>query len=266
MARFAEQVRRARTAHLTVNALEDTARAQINQAFDVWDAGELDAQTVRHRLERIIRDAYRGSVALAVAQVAQAAEIPDWKPRERVFLTPYLKSLLEDVRRNLREYKSAGKTDEARRRALLRMRHSAGVAAQRGCTDALVAAYSEMEEFGLSVRKVWMANLTAGTPPCDQCRALHGSEVGISEEFPHVGSYVPYIDLVGPPAHPQCRCWLAFLIVSLENAFDSLDLDTPAESVESSMTSAQVRSMPAKLFSSFVTFVSRVVKKLRSTK
>lgn len=262
MARFAEQVQFARNAHKTVNALEDAARLQIEQAFDAWDAGHLNAQTVRHRLEKIVRVSYRGSVALAVEQVSQAADIPGWKPRERIFLTPYLKALLEDIRANLRAYKADGKTDVARRRAILRMKHSAGVAAQRGYTDALVAAYSELQEFGLELRKIWMANYENGNVPCATCNDLHGSEVGISEQFPVGESYVPYMDLVGPPAHPHCRCWLAFLVVALENAFDSLDIDPP-EVEDSSMTSAQVRSMPVALFNSFVKFVTKVVKKLR---
>lgn len=265
MARFSEQIASARTAHLAVNALEDVARAQIDIVMGQWDAGVLDARTVRFRLEKVIRDSYRGSVALAVAQVAEQAGVPGWKPRERVFLTPYLKSLLEDVRRNLREYKASGKAESARRRAILRMKHSAGVAAQRGFTDALVSAYTEMAEFGLTVRKIWFTNFGAGTPPCPQCADLHGTEVGISEEFPTGTFHAPYIDLVGPPAHPHCRCWLAFLVVSLENAFDSIDMGEAAPAV-TSMTSKQVRSMPAALFGTFVKFVTGVVRRLRGKK
>ena len=203
MARFSEQLRSALSAHNAVNALEARARDQIDQALDDWDAGILNAVTVRYRLERIVRNAYRGSVALAAAQARRQADLPDWTPRERVFVTPYLSSLLADVRRNLREFKQAGRTPEARRRAAFRMKHSAGVAAQRGYTDALEASAQEMQEFGLIVRKVWRANFI-GNQPCPQCVGLHGAEVDVGQQFP-VGDYhAPYIDLLGPPAHPHC--------------------------------------------------------------
>lgn len=257
MASFAEQIQASDNVHAIVDSIEDAARVQISQAFEAWDAGLLDAQTVRHRLERVVRDSYRSSVAVAVAHAQTQTDIPGWKPKDRVFVTPYLKELLSDVRRNLREYKAAGKTEEARRRAILRMSHSAGVAAQRGYTDALISAYAELVESGMEVRKVWVAHITPEHTPCEDCLALHGTEAPLREQFPHTGFRDPYIDLLGPPKHPNCRCRLVILVVTLENALEDLDLPNPTP--PQSMSSEQVRSMPKTLFMSILAFFAKVV-------
>lgn len=96
----------------------------------------MNAQTVRYRLEAIVRAAYRTSAAVAAEHTARQSEIPGWYPQGQIFNTQYLKDLISDIRRNLRDYKSSDKEDKARRKALLRMQHSAGVGAQRGYTDA----------------------------------------------------------------------------------------------------------------------------------
>lgn len=261
MARFAAQLRTAQSAHAAVNSLEAVARDQIDQAFDAWDAGLYDARTVRYRLEQIVRQAYRSSVALAVAHVGRQTEdlVPNWRPTNRVFVTPYLTSLISDIRRNLREYKADGLTPEARRRAVLRMRHSAGVAVQRGYTDALISGYGEMADMGLVLKKVWVARPTA----CPECARLHGTEVGLTDEFPR-GRLPVYIDLMGPPAHPHCQCQVVIFVVTLENAFDRVDLDEiPTPDRPQSMTAEAVRRMPSKIFTAFVTFVTSALDRLR---
>lgn len=261
MPSFKDQIIAATQAHLTVNALEEAAREQITQTFDGWDAGLYDARTVRYRLERIVRDTYRGSVALAVAQTTEQAGIPGWKPTERVFVTPYLTSLIADVRKNLRDFKAEGKTEKARRRAILRMRHSAGVAAQRGYTDAVIRANVELADFGMVLRKVWVSRLSPTYQPCPQCVALHGTEVGLEEEFPTGPYRAPYMDLLGPPAHPHCQCWLVVLTVALENVLDKPNLEKPQADEEqpTSMTAKSVRSLSGLAFLALVKFVTKVV-------
>jgi hypothetical protein len=263
MARFAAQVLSAGQAHDAVNALEAYARQQIASLFDSWDAGHLDDRTVRYALEKVIRDAYRGSVALAIEHVRRQTEdlVPGWSPQQRVFVTPYLTSLVSDVRRNLRAYKVL-RTDKARRTAVLRMMHSAGVAAQRGYTDSLVSAYGEMKDMGLTLRKYWVANFVGHTP-CPQCQRLHGTEVGLDESFP-IDGFPVYLDLTGPPAHPHCQCHLAVIVVTLENVFDKVDLAKPTQATENkSMSAARVRAMPAQIFTGFIGFVRKALAKIR---
>ena len=257
MAGFREQLQSAARAHAAATALESTVRAQIAQAFDAWDAGTYNAQTVRYRLERIVRQAYRGSAAVAAEHAAREAGLPGWSAAE-TFNSEYLQNLLSDVRRNLREYKASDRGDAARRRAILRIQHSAGVAAQRGYTDQMIDAYTELQDFGYRLRKVWLANLINNVP-CEHCRALHGTEVGLHENFPTSKNTLKvYGDLKGPPRHPRCRCYLAILIVSLENALEALDIENPGPPPQT-MTTDEVKKMPNKVFSAIVKTLQRVV-------
>lgn len=261
MASFGDQLRAAQQAHLAASALEATVRQEIVATFDAWDQGQFNAQSVRWRLESIIRAAYRSSAAVAAAHAARQSGISGWTPAP-VFNTEYLQNLLADVRRNLREYKKSDRGDAARRRAVLRMQHSAGVAAQRGYTDALISAYGELADFGFRLRKVWLANFVNNTP-CEYCRDLHGTEVALDEDFPTGDNRLKvYGDLKGPPRHPRCRCYLAILIVSLENAFEALDIENPG-TAPLTMTSAQIRSMPAQIFRALVKTLRKIISFVR---
>lgn len=261
MASFGEQLRAARQAHLAVSSLELTVRQQIASAFDAWERGEYSAQSIRWRLEAIIRSAYRTSAAVAAAHAAREADIPGWTPAE-VFSTEYLANLLADVRRNLREYKASDRGEAARRRAVLRMQHSAGVAAQRGYTDAMIESYSELEDFGFRLRKVWLANFVNNTP-CEYCTALHGTEVGLHEDFPTGDNRLKtYGDLKGPPRHPRCRCYLAILIVTLENSFEALDIETPSSPIQT-MSTDDVKSMPVRVFRAVVKTLQKIISFVR---
>lgn len=236
-------------------------RQQIISIFDSWDKGDLTAQTVRHQLEAVIRSAYRSSGAVATEHTVQQSEIPGWRPANRFFSSDYLASMLSDVRSNLRTYKASDKTDKDRRRAVLNIQHSAGVAAQRGYTDALISSYSELNvDFGYELRKFWMANFV-NNDPCDYCRALHGTEVGLHDEFPypkHSKSTKVYQNLQGPPRHPRCRCYLAIIVVTLENALDSMDIDVPTPPALT-ITTAEVKNMPKSLFGSIVKALQKII-------
>lgn len=257
MASFGEQLHAAKQAHLAASALESTVRQEIAATFDAWDAGQYTPQSVRYRLEAIIRTAYRTSAAVAAAHASRQSGIPGWTPAE-VFNTDYLQNLLADVRRNLREYKASDRGEAARRRAVLRMQHSAGVAAQRGYTDAMVESYSELADFGFHLRKVWLANFVNNTP-CEYCAALHGTEVGLHEDFPTGDNRLKvYGDLKGPPRHPRCRCYLAILVVTLENAFEALDVDDP-DTPPQTMSTDDVKSMPALIFRAVVKALQKVI-------
>lgn len=265
MADLAAQVLLAQQTHEAISAIEAAALEQIDAVWEAWERGELNAMSVRHRLENVIRGAYRASVNVAVQQVQQQVQdwVPDWVPDTRVFLTPYLQSLVADVRRNLREYK-ANPSELTRRRAILRHKLSAGVAAHRGYTDALLAAFHDLRESGLAVRKMWRASFVNNVP-CPVCLKLNGTSVELDKQFHPGGDYVPYIDLMGPPAHPRCRCFLIILVASLESDLQVEVPDFGVPEVESgpSMSAADVRELPKKLFDAFMKFLSGVQGKLK---
>lgn len=263
MTGFAEQLQAAKTAHLAASALESVSRQQIVQAYADWESGELNAQTVRHRLEAIIRSAYRASANVAIEHTAQQSGLPDWKPSGTVYRTDYLESLLKDVRRNLREYKASDRTEADRRRHVLRTQHSAGVAAQRGYTDALIESYAELETYGYQLRKVWLANFENNVP-CPTCTSLHGTGVGLRDEFKVQASDTAkvYLNLQGPPRHPRCQCYLCILVVDLDNVMDPLDIDKPKPG-RSTMTTDEVKSLPVKVFKAVVKSIQLVGKFLK---
>jgi hypothetical protein len=262
MAGFARQIEDSRVAHLAVRALEESVRRAVTEAFDAWDAGDEDAQTIRHRLERIIREAYRSAAAVGVAYTVQQAGIPDWKP-VGVFNTAYLTELLADVRRNLRDYKASERDEVARRRAVSRVAHSAGVAATRGYTDAVLEASRELEDFGFRLRKLWVANFVNNTP-CEFCAALHGTEVPLDDDFVTDENKLKiYGDLKGPPRHPRCKCRLVMLHVRFDNFFDSFDLDEPIETDNDTITTEEIQAMDAGLFGMFTRGLRKLISFLR---
>jgi hypothetical protein len=261
MPSFGDQLRAARQAHLAATALELTVRQQIASIFTAWEQGEYTPQSVRWALESVVRTAYRASAGVAAAHAQRQSGIPGWEPVE-VFNTEYLQNLLSDVRRNLRDYKASDQGEAARRRVVFRTQHSAGVAAQRGYTDAMISAYTELADFGFRLRKVWLANFIGNTP-CDHCRALHGTEVGLHEEFPTSNNRLKvYGDLLGPPRHPRCRCYLAILTVTLANTLETLDIDSPG-APPNTMTSDDVKNMPVQVFKAVVATLRSIIRRLR---
>lgn len=283
MTTFVSQITAARHAHSTVNALEVAAREKVDKILKT--GGTLVA------LEKVVTDSYQASVSLALAQANGQSEIPDWSPVSKVITTPYLDSLLTDVKRNWSEYGSSVKDDVAKRRLALRVQHSAGVGVQRGYTDAMVAAYGQMADLGVVVHKVWTANFVNHTP-CPRCYALSGMEVGLHESFP-AGDHSPYVDLLGPPEHPHCQCVAVLVTQALENVGERITPDTypkpatppavpqdspvtpsprpaplpvlpvqPPPTKKPEMASKTVRSMAGPVFVAFLAFLAKIIKML----
>lgn len=258
MTSFREQMALHQASRVATNSLEASSRASISRIFDSWDKGDLTAQSVRYRLEAVIRSSYRASAGVARGVAGQSSDLPDWISHE-VFNTEYLKDLLSDVRRNLREYKAGTLTRE---QAISRIEHSAGVASQRGYTDQIIASYTELEDFGMDVRKFWVANFENNTP-CPACVRLHGTSVGLHESFrSQTGEPGVYRDLVGPPRHPRCRCKLVMLVVTLENAFETPDFEAPQET-PSMMSTEDVKKLPKGIFQSVLASLKAILKFLR---
>jgi hypothetical protein len=266
MASVEEQLAAARAAHLAASSVEVIVRDSITQVLDAWERGEVSDQQVRHQLENVIRGAYRTSAAVALAHTKEAAGLPKWNPKSSVFRTEYLGSLLSDVRRNLREYKASDRSETARRRAALRMQLSAAVGAQRGYTDMLIEAHAELEEKGFSLRKVWLANFVNNFP-CEHCRELHGTVVKLREEFKVQTSDSPkvYVNLQGPPRHPNCQCYLCIVIENLETALSDINIETPA-GPRLSATSADIRQMPSTALNSIIASLRATVETARGSR
>lgn len=263
MTSFGEQIESSRQSHLAVRALEESVRRQVGEVFTAWERGEETAQSVRWRLENVVRNAYRSGAAVGVVHTGAEAGIPGWRP-VGVFNTAYLQGLLVDVRRNLREYKASPRTDKDRRRAISRIEHSAGVGATRGYTDALIVSGNELRDFGFMVRKLWLANFLGNTP-CDFCQVLHGKEVPLNESFPSDSNLLKiYGDLKGPPRHPRCKCRLVLLLVRLENLFERLDVNNPKPGgTTNTMTTSEIQSLPNGVFSLFTRGLRRIIRFLK---
>jgi hypothetical protein len=266
MASFGDQIEAARRSHLAVKSLESSVRQQVATAIAEWEYGVESDQSIRHRLENIVRNAYRSAAAVGTAHTIRQSGMPEWVPSEKVFTSDYLAALLKDVRRNLRDYKAGPQLEDDRRRLVTRAQHSAGVAATRGYTDSVIKSYIQLEDMGFSLRKLWMANFEGNTP-CIHCRALHGTETGLRDEFPikSDSKLKVYQDLTGPPRHPRCQCYLVVLIVSLENAFEKLDVKAP-KTAASSMTTDEVKKMPFSVFRAVVVTLQKVIKLIRGKK
>lgn len=262
MASFVRQIEASWKSHQSVRALEASVRIQVAEAFDAWERGDETAHSIRWRLERIVRSAYRSAAAVGVAHVSAQSEIPGWRP-VGVFTTDYLQGLLADVRRNLRDYKASDHGPEARRRAVSRIEHSAGVGATRGYTDAVLETNRELKDFGFLLRKLWLANFIDNTP-CEFCQALHGREVELEEDFPTDQNLLKvYGDLKGPPRHPRCKCRIVILHVSLENLFEKISVDDQDDMSTNTLTTDEIQALPTRVFSFFTTGLRKVISFLR---
>jgi len=88
-------------------------------------------------------------------------------------------------------------------------------------TEGHTQAYASVgEEWKLS--KVWIANFSdPSKPPCPTCTALHGTSVPLNGKFSATQSYATppkvYIDLHGPPRHPNCRCLILITALKKED-------------------------------------------------
>lgn len=263
MTSYADQINAAQAAHRAVLAVESNAVQQIRTAFSNWDAGLLTKQTIRHQLERIVRSAYRSSASIASTASQGQSGIEGWKPTE-VFNTEYLQSLLKDVRKNLRAYKATDDPDQ-KRKFTMWIEFSAQVAAQAGATDQGIQAYTELEDFGYRIVKAWAANFLDHVP-CPVCASLHGTVIGLHEEFPHPeGSGRVYYTLQGPPRHPRCQCHLVFLIQTLDNAFEKLDFSHP-ELGRTSISTDDVKKLPSVVLASVLAVLKAIIARFRKKK
>lgn len=112
-------------------------------------------------------------------------------------------------------------TNQAVRNAMARLRLRAvttgTTAVHQGARDAQTAVfrrYSDMHGYA-TVKKRWI--VTSKTP-CGMCAALHGTVADLNDEFDRTATRdgTPlrrvYLDLQGPPRHPNCRCQIELVV------------------------------------------------------
>ncbi len=101
----------------------------------------------------------------------------------------------------------------------LRMRSVATVStsvhqASRDAQTAMLRNYATIHGYA-TVSKRWRVT---SDNPCGMCKALHGTVVGVTDEFNRnansgTGKLRPvYLDLQGPPRHPNCRCQIELVV------------------------------------------------------
>lgn len=258
MTSLGSQVDAARAAGAATASLDTQARLAVQAVLTTWLSLEHPSLANGFpEVEKMIRAVYHTSAAVARAHLSNEIALQGWQPPMEKRATSYLRSLLDDAQNAMRDYLRSPKDDLTRRRVLMRVGHSAGVASQRGYTDATLRSAASLDKAGHVLRKVWVAQFVNNTP-CPECRRLHGTEVGPTEQFDAGPSSRVYRDLNGPPRHPRCRCKIVLLLVGADNANEKLDLDKPAPDTVTEMTTGTVQKMTTEVFTALTKALGRL--------
>lgn len=177
--------------------------------------------------------AWQAGLDSGVASVQQAAEaaglqIPDqWDAPSDA----YLQQVISDIDRNTDAATTRffdaiqGTPEEGLQSALVketndlgyRSRYSVNVVGTRAAALQQEAAYKQLADLnGVVIKKVWVTRFGPGT--CRTCARLHGTVRDLGKSFPanaiFGGGKTPsvYGGLMGPPRHPNCRCYIALYI------------------------------------------------------
>lgn len=260
MTSFSAQIAEARVVSRAKAALDTQARFMAQAAIQGWiERANPSLANGMPEIESVVRSAYHSSAALARTHMRGMVGLDGWEPPVEKRTPPYLRALLDDVRRNMREYLQGSKDEAAVRRLMLRVQHSAGIASQRGYTDAMIRSGASLEKIGVIVRKMWMANFVNNTP-CPECASRHGLEVSLNDQFDS-GTLRVYRDLLGPPAHPHCRCILVLLVVGPDNITEPVDMEeSPEGDAPEEMSSDDVRKMPKPLFLTLISALGKLIR------
>lgn len=263
MATFRSQFAAASKTNQAVRVLEASARAQASSIAMLASVRSPNRVRIENDLIGVVTDVYRASAAMAVAHLSAQISVPRWKPRTvnaETLTTDYLSGLVSDIRKNLKSFWLGDLPDVDSLRS--RVEHSAGVAAARGYTDALILASTELsKEHGFILRKVWRANWVDHTP-CPLCAELDGTSVAMAASYESSSTLAIYGDLVGPPRHPRCMCWLVILVEGLEN-YNDKDDETGPEQEPTSVTTEDVQKMPAGFYNRIVRWLRTLKRRLR---
>lgn len=272
MSSYGEQYESARRTNQAVRDLETSARARVREILVDAGLGRADPAATRIALREVVLHAYQSSSSLGLAHIAAQVGLPRWLPdwagsdsEVNVAGAAYLSGLLRDVERAMDEFYSDTATDTDRDKILTRVSHSAGVSAARGHTDALVLSARELSiEHGFVLRKVWRANFVDHVP-CELCAALDGTSVPVGAEFPAGNRLRVYGDLLGPPRHPHCMCWLVILVDGLDTWGDSVDPAQARSEPTAEMSTDDVKAMSPGFRNRILRWLRTFVRNLRST-
>lgn len=216
---------------------------------------------------------------------------------QRVFSSlPHLKKVVQQAYASVRgsTKEDAVRRGEAIRRALLTWAQetdllsvqAASTSRMASATAAVLAVGAARAAAGEKVMKTWIARVDKPSC-CMWCRALHGTTVGLNEEFPHgapvrlphqrlrhvatpagarrfgqsIGSPILYTRppavyrgvLLGPPRHPRCEC-------RIELSRDNVGKLAPPG--PGYVSAAEIRAMPEHKFRALRSFLLAAVHEL----
>lgn len=249
MTSFSEVLDLARTARDALNALEDTSREHMFSHFGKFENGLMSYGELRVEILRQARAGFLSSGVLAnehIKSLATRASLPEIK-LPLLHTAPVLEGVLKDIQKNLEVFRDSERNETSLRRLRFRSWLSVQAAVRRGFTENQLASARALKAQGAALHKVWLANFNNNTP-CATCRALHGVEVELEEEFPHGDSKSPrvFFGLFGPHRHPNCKCFMLIFVVTLEDT--SFVPEPPIVTEEKFMTSRDVRRLPRAVY------------------
>lgn len=246
----AEQTKAALDASRKVGRIVQMASDALERQLSRTKFDSVDSEL--KKINKILLDGMDDCIQVAHTFVKAQAHLPGWEP-EYPDVSVLQRSILSDVRRNFRDYWFGPRLEEHRKKANLLLDLSLTTLLRQAYSDALLSAYSELEDRGYEVLKQWNANFVNNTP-CDSCVKLHGQRLPLDKEFPFDGKHKHpvYGVLLGPPRHPRCKCYLSIIIVDpdvlIENEdYDEVvgdDIPRPSQS----WSTEKIQSLPIRVF------------------
>ncbi len=158
--------------------------------------------------------------------------------------------------------------DKAVRRLAVRVKSAASVSVHRGYTDTQLDLYSRIVDTNrhVVVYKRWESKSVGD---CPSCRALTGVTIPLDEDFDATATSEPnftpphvYLNMAGPPRHPNCRCRLV-IDPTPDTASLHHELTQTMPVSYTYLTATQVRLMPTDKFVALTKFLTAAVAKIR---
>jgi hypothetical protein len=264
MTSFSEVLDLAKNASEALNALEATAHARVLSFFGRHQNGFETAPQLREEMLRQAKAGFAAAGSIALEHIQGLAESAGLPAVDVKLLTkaPVLDRLTNDIVRNFNLYMASSKTETDLRRLQFRTGLSVQQAVRRGFTENQIAAAAAIRDQGASLKKIWLANFVDNVP-CRDCKALHGTEVSLSAEFPHGDEKSPKIfhGLQGPPRHPNCHCYMLVYVITLGTIPQVPK--APVLDEQKFMTSKDVRRLPRSVFTAAITTLRLISGKLK---
>jgi hypothetical protein len=203
-------------------------------------------------LDAVLSDVANAFAVAGLAIIAAARDTHD----EGRDLTPTARLLL--VRKAV---------EDAVRRLSVSTGSAAAVTVRRAYHDTQIQVAATSNTDQLTWVKKWRVN---SLNPCPACAALHGTIIGISEDFDGKASTdstfkVPavYHNLAGPPRHPNCKC-----SIDIEPDVNSVALrDEVSASTPGRyrwLSAQDIRQMSDARFGTLAKFLERAARRMKT--